>query len=213
MQISFVSWEMILTLNSALFFDKKAEAVKAGRPKWEINVSRRQNGFTASVCIQKRNNAALYLYWFPYKDLGFPPRNPPWTMGQKPPLYKDSLRPLDWFYEKPPDWLRERCLHSVFRECYWVTTWSSQLIQDCMILVTKGQTLMTQWEKKKRKKKECWQQAYESVFEGAACEDGCRLKAETHMGGYVEQGPVQRTNGRPIEEDAQIVIDSCLMLS
>lgn len=36
---------------------------------------------------------------------------------------------------------------------------------------------------------------------------------QTHMGGYVEQGPVQSTNGKPIEEYSHTVKDSDLMLS
>lgn len=131
------------------FYDKEAKAVKADRPNWEINVSRRQNGFTDSVCIHKRNNAALYLYWFPYKDLGFPPRNPPLDYGPETTIVQGQFEDVGLVLWKA-SWLTQReILHSVFRECYWVTTWSSQLIQDCMILVTKGQTLMTQWEKKK----------------------------------------------------------------
>lgn len=161
--------------------------------------------------VHKRNNAALYLYWFPYKDLGFPQRNPPLDYGPETTIVQGQFEDVELVLWKA-SWLTQR---EMFAQCVQRVLLSDHMVQPTYPRLHDigHQRTNTNDPVRKKKEKECWQQAYESVFEGAACEDGCRLKAETHMGGYVEQGPVQRTNGWPIEEDAHVVIDSCLMLS
>lgn len=77
------------------------------------------------VFVHKRNNAALYLYWFPYKDLGFPPRNPPLDYGPETTIVQGQFEDVELVLWKA-SWLTQR---EMFAQCVQRVLLSDHMVQ------------------------------------------------------------------------------------